>query len=83
MSLLSTWDALLLKVIETVVGIAVINAAVSKAGPLEDEVFKLDIRYICWMPARICVKSCSSDDMLLELDPGAQAKIAQVYCSTS
>ena len=26
-------------------GIAVINAAVSKAGPLEDEVFKLDIRY--------------------------------------
>lgn len=31
--------------IETVVGIAVINAAVSKAGPLEDEVFKLDIRY--------------------------------------
>lgn len=27
------------------VGIAVINAAVSKAGPLEDEVFKLDIRY--------------------------------------
>ena len=33
-----------LQVIETVVGIAVINAAVSKAGPLEDEVFKLDIR---------------------------------------
>lgn len=26
-------------------GIAVINAAVSKAGPLEGEVFKLDIRY--------------------------------------
>ncbi|KAL3138232.1 hypothetical protein ABBQ32_006052 [Trebouxia sp. C0010 RCD-2024] len=36
--------ALLNQVIETVVGIAVINAAVSKAGPLEDEVFKLDIR---------------------------------------
>lgn len=33
-----------LQVIETVVGIAVINAAVSKAGPLEDEVFKLDVR---------------------------------------
>ena len=51
MFLLSTWDYLLLQVIETVVGIAVINAAVSKAGPLEDEVFKLDIRYTPWMPA--------------------------------
>lgn len=36
--------ALLNQVIETVVGIAVINAAVSKSGPLEDEVFKLDFR---------------------------------------
>ena len=34
-----------MQVIETVVGIAVINAAVSRAGPLEDEVFKLDFRY--------------------------------------
>lgn len=34
-------------------GIAVINTAVSQAGPLEDEVFKLDIRYtrkqLLWM----------------------------------
>ena len=34
-----------MQVLETIVGIAVINAAVSKAGPLEDEIFKLDIRY--------------------------------------
>ena len=51
MFLLSTWDYLVLQVIETVVGIAVINAAVSKAGPLEDEVFKLDIRYTPGMSA--------------------------------
>lgn len=36
--------ALVNQVIETVVGIAVINAAVSRAGPLEDEIFKLDFR---------------------------------------
>ncbi len=34
-----------MQVIETIVGIAVINAAVSKAGPLEDDIFKLDFRY--------------------------------------
>ncbi len=34
-----------MQVIETIVGIAVINAAVSRAGPLEDEIFKLDFRY--------------------------------------
>ena len=47
------WTGPSVQVIETVVGIAVINAAVSKAGPLEDEVFKLDIRYthhhLLWM----------------------------------
>ncbi|KAL0051416.1 hypothetical protein WJX82_007065 [Trebouxia sp. C0006] len=36
--------ALVNQVIETIVGIAVINAAVSKAGPLEDDIFKLDFR---------------------------------------
>ncbi|KAL0021285.1 hypothetical protein WJX79_008046 [Trebouxia sp. C0005] len=36
--------ALVNQVIETIVGIAVINAAVSRAGPLEDEIFKLDFR---------------------------------------
>lgn len=34
-----------MQVLETIVGITVINAAVSKAGPLDDDVFKLDIRY--------------------------------------
>lgn len=33
------------QILETIVGIGVINAAVSKAGPIPDEVFKLDIRY--------------------------------------
>lgn len=48
------------------VGIAVINAAVSKAGPLEDEVFKLDIRYAldaCQHMHSSIVKSCLTDFM--------------------
>lgn len=41
-------------------GIAVINAAVSKAGPLEDEVFKLDIRYgmLCLASLESCAAAC-------------------------
>lgn len=33
-----------LQIMETIVGVAVINASVYKAGPVEDEVFKLDFR---------------------------------------
>ena len=45
-ALSAIWSVIagMLQIIETVVGIGVIRAAVSKSGPLEDEIFKLDIR---------------------------------------